>query len=210
MIPTDFAIVLGRQFGAGGRKLGHLLSERLGASYYDKEMLCRAAERYGFRPGIFDRADERRPSLLQSLLCFNFESAAGSYSTTAMGASELYQAQSHVIAELAKEGPCIFVGRTADYVLRDHKCLISVFLHADEDTRASSIIGRGDCSTEREAIEMARRNDRLRQDYYTYFTGRQWGVASNYDLSLNMGRITTETAADIIEQLLREYARKAK
>lgn len=210
MIPTNFAIVLGRQFGAGGRKLGHLLSERLGAAYYDKELLCKAAERYGFRPGIFDRADERRPSLLQSLLSFNFESAAGSYSTTAMGASELYQAQSRVIAELAKEGPCIFVGRTADYVLREHECLLSVFLHADESARARSIIARGDCATEREAIEMARRNDRLRQDYYSYFTGRQWGAASNYDLSLNMSRITTETAADIIERMLAENAEQRK
>lgn len=198
----NFVIVIGRQFGAGGRRLGRELSERLGVPYYDKELLNKASERFGFRPEIFDKADEKRPSLLQALLSFNYHSAAGSYATSAMGSGEIYQAQSNVIRQIAEEGSCIIVGRTADYVLRDHPRMLSVFLHAEMEDRVRAILSRGDCKTESEAREMANRHDRMRQEYYTYFTGRNWGHASNYDLTLNTSRLDTEGAINIITACL--------
>lgn len=194
----NFVIVIGREFGAGGRSLGIELSKRLGVPYYDKELLSKASERFGFRPEIFDKADEKRPSLFQALLSFNYHSASGSYATTAMGSSEIYQAQSSVIRQIAEEGSCIIVGRTADYVLRDHPRILSVFLHADMADRVKAILRRGDCSTESEAEEMANKYDRMRREYYNYFTGRPWGQASNYDLSLNTSRLSVEGAANLI------------
>lgn len=194
----NFVIVIGRQFGAGGRTLGLELSKRLGVPYYDKELLNKASERFGFRPEIFDKADEKRPSLLQALLSFNYHSAAGSYATSAMGSGEIYQAQSNVIRQIADEGSCIIVGRTADYVLRDHPRLLSVFLHADMADRVKAIRRRGDCKTDAEAEEMANKYDRMRQEYYTYFTGRNWGQASNYDLSLNTSKLDIEGAVNLI------------
>lgn len=199
----NFVIVIGRQYGAGGRKLGRDLARRLGAEYYDKELLSEAAERLGFRAEIFAMADEKPPSLLQSLLSFNYHSAAGSYSTTAMGSSELYRAQSYVIEQIAAEGPCVIVGRTADYVLREHPRLLSVFLHGDINDRAVRILERGEVKSAREAIELAKKRDHDRSNYYNYFTGRNWGSADNYDLCINTSRIHTDDIADIIASLLK-------
>lgn len=202
MKKSDFVVVIGRQFGAGGRTLGQLLAQKLGVPYYDKELLNEASTRFGFRPEIFDKADEKRPSLLQALMSFNYHSAAGSYSTSAMGSSELYQAQSHVIRQIAKEGSCVIVGRTADYVLRNHPRLLSVFLHADIEDRAKLILERGDCKSADEAKDLAGKRDKMREDYYRYFTGRDWGHASNYDLTLNTSRLEPQQAADLIAAYL--------
>lgn len=194
-------IVIGRSFGAGGRAIGKRLSAQLGISFYDTELLKEAAAEFGFAREVFARADERRPSMLRRLVTqvYGIQEA---YMSDALSPESLYQAQSSVIRAIAKREPCIIIGRSADYILRDFPGLLSVFVHAPIAFRARKIVERGDASDELEAIELAKQKDRSRQDYYNYFTGRQWGVASNYDLTLDSSLLNAELNAGFIASYL--------
>ena len=191
----DHIIVIGREFGAGGRKLGREIAHRLGIPYYDKELLSEAARRLGFKQEIFDLADERRPSILHALLNFNFNSPTAHFSTSSMNAEDLYALQSRVIRQIAAQGPCVIVGRTADYILREHPNLVSVFVHADPKIRAQRILERGDASSIDDAQALAIRMDKLRREYYNYFSGKKWGHSSSYHLSIDSSRHSAENLA---------------
>lgn len=194
----DHIIVIGREFGAGGRKLGREIAHRLGIPYYDKELLSEAARRLGFKQEIFDLADERRPSILHALLNFNFNSPTAHFSTSSMNAEDLYALQSRVIRQIAAQGPCVIVGRTADYILREHPNLVSVFVHADPKIRAQRIMERGDASSIDDAQALAIRMDKLRREYYNYFSGKKWGHSSSYHLSIDSSRHSAENLASNI------------
>ena len=120
-------IIIGRQFGAGGRELGELLAKKLGIPYYDRSLLKVAAQRLGFDEEIFDNADERKPSILRSMLSINYGAMAADYSISSLNREKIYMAQSDVIRQLAQEGPAVFVGRTADYITRDMPHRLSIF-----------------------------------------------------------------------------------
>lgn len=201
-------IVIGRSFGAGGRSIGKELASALGYTLYDKELLKEAAKEFGFSPQIFERADEKRPSMLKRLVT-QIYGVQESFITETLSSETLYQAQSRVIRALASRGPCIVIGRTADYILRDFPGLISVFVHAPVAYRALKIVERGDAPDEAEAIEMARQQDRRRQEYYNYFTGREWGVASNYDITLNSSLMPPAATADFLAHYVRERVKGA-
>ncbi len=196
-VPADTVIVIGRQFGSGGRKIGRLVADKLGIPYYDKELLSHAAKSLGFSPEIFAAADERRPSTLHTLLQSMY-GIADNFHATSISGERLYEQQSKVIREIAAKGPCVVVGRTADYVLRDHPGLVSVFLHAPEKWRAEKIVRRGDCMCCEDAIALAAKNDRNRENYYNYFTSGNWGRADNYHLTLDSSLLSEKNIADII------------
>ena len=190
-------ITIGRSFGAGGRAIGKCLSEMLGIPVYDNELLKEVAQQFGFSKEIFARADEKRPSVFRRFVSQAY-GVQEAYIADALSPENLYQAQSAVIRAIAKKSPCIFIGRTADYILRDFPGLLSVFLHAPLAFRAIKIVERGDARSEIEAIELANRRDKKRQEYYNYFTGRQWGVASNYDLTLDSSLHSPNQSAEFI------------
>lgn len=190
-------IVIGRQFGSGGRRIGRLVAERLGIPYYDKELLSHAAASLGFSPEIFAAADERRPSTLHTLLQSMY-GIADNFHATSISGERLYEQQSKVIRDICAKGPCVIVGRTADYVLRDHPGLVSIFLHAPAHWRADKIVSRGDCKSHEEALSMAIKNDRNRENYYNYFTAGNWGRADNYHLSINSSLLSESDVADLI------------
>ena len=193
-------IVVGRQFGSGGRLIGQALARRLGIPYYDKELMSEAARRLGFDEEIFRRTDER-PKWFHTLPGLGCGSA-DLYSSSVMSREGLYRAQSEAITQIAAEGACVIVGRTADYVLRDHPGMVSIFLHAPEEWRARRIVERGDCDNEPDAIHLARRRDSQRERYYNFFTGRHWGRCDNYHLSLDPSRLGTQGAVDLITAYL--------
>lgn len=192
MRAEDQVIVLGRQFGCGGREIGKALAERLAVQYYDKELLRSAARRSEFDEEIFSRTDECRPGLKGVLMGLWSSLADGQYSVSAMSREGLYRAQSAVISDVAHAGPCVIVGRTADYVLRDMPRMASIFLHAPIAFRAAKIVQRGDCDNADDAMELARRRDSMREQYYNYFTGRRWGYADNYHLCIDSSSMTTD------------------
>lgn len=198
--PNGHIIVIGRQFGSGGREIGRLLAKRLSVPYYDKELLSEAARRLGFRHELFEKADERCPSPLRAL--FDAGYGCPTYGLSGIGRERLYLAQSEIIRRIVAEGPCVIVGRTADYIARDDDRLASIFLHCDDSARARRIVARHDCADEEAAIEMAHKRDRHRESYYNYFTGRKWGQASNYHLTIDVSQLTVDAVVKLILQFL--------
>ncbi|MDE5663492.1 MAG: cytidylate kinase-like family protein [Muribaculaceae bacterium] len=194
-------VVVGRQFGSGGRRLGKRLAAELGLAYYDKEVLTEAAQRRGFSRDIFASHDEKRPSPLRSMISHAF-GVADSYQQSPMSCEAIYDAQSRVIKELAEEGGGVFVGRSADYILRDHPAMISIFLHAPAEHRAAALVKRGEVASLEKGIEMARHQDRKREEFYNYFTGRHWGRADNYHLSIDTSRLSDDAMLELIRTYL--------
>lgn len=202
----DTVIVIGRQFGSGGRRIGRLVAERLGVPYYDKELLSHAAKSLGFSPDVFAAADEKRPSAFHTLLQSMY-GIADNFHTTSISGERLYEQQSKVIREICSKGSCVIVGRTADYVMRDHPGLVSVFLHAPVKWRAEKIVRRGEAMCCENAIEQAQKHDRNRENYYNYYTSGHWGRADNYHLCLNSSLLSESRIADLIIEFARDKRR---
>lgn len=201
MKANEYVIVVGREFGSGGREVGRALAKRLDIPYYDKELLRRAASDSGIDVDIFSKADESKPSMLSALFGMGCSPADGMYSTSAMSREGLYKAQSAVIRKVT-EKPCVIVGRTADYVARDRRNMVSIFLHAPIEKRTARIVRRGDCTSDEQAARLAAKKDRMRESYYNFFTGRNWGRSSNYHLSIDASSMSVESIVDLIVDYL--------
>lgn len=198
---NPFIIVIGRQYGSGGRAIGKKIADRLAIPYFDKEILTEASRKSGIDSNVFSTADEKKPGILRSFLSSLYGSTI--YDTqSAMSPEKIYEAQSRVIKAIAENGPCVIVGRTADYILRDKKNLVSIFIHASEKHRARRLISRSEASETSRAISIALKKDKERSEFYGYFTGRKWGDAANYDLSVDSSAISQDDLVDIILQFL--------
>ena len=200
-VPKDLIIAIGREFGAGGRRVGRMLADHFGLAYYDKEMLSEAASRMGYDHGIFARYDEKRPSVMRSLISNAF-GVQDAYLQNPMSSESIYMAQSRVIRELAAGGGCVFVGRTADYILRESPHLVSIFLHAPLDFRAKVLLRRGEASDINKARETASKLDRKRRDFYNYYTDAEWGDAHTYHLTLNSSLLGAEGTFEVIKSYI--------
>ena len=144
----NYAIAIGRQFGCGGREVGQRVAQLLGISYFDKELLIEASKASGIQAEKFEAVDERTPKFFPSLWPLNLAMAGSTFmGDVTMSDDNIYKAQCQVMKELVDRNSCVIVGRTADYVLRDHCPVISVFLHAPIEDRVARIIARGDCDT---------------------------------------------------------------
>lgn len=199
----NLVIVIGRQFGSGGRTIGKKIAGRLGIEYYDSELLRKCAEAEGLSPDIFKEHDEKKPSVLKALLQGAY-GIADNFHVVPLSGERIYKVQAKVIKDLAMKGSCVIVGRNADFILRSHPRLLSVFLHAPLKHRAKKILERGEASDEAEAMELAQRHDRRRESYYNYFTGeKKWGQASNYHLSLDTSRLSDDQIVETIVSLLK-------
>ncbi len=200
-----FTITIGRQFGSGGRELAKKISERFGIPFYDKELLAEAARESGLDRGLFERADERFPSFVSGALSFNMGvSALPWYAPSSLADDSVYHILSDVMHSIADRGPCVFVGRSADYVLRDHPSpRIDIFVHADMADRVKRVMARGDETDEQKARACAEKADKLRAGYYNFFTDKRWGDSASYDLSVNSSKLSMDTIVDIIAGVLR-------
>lgn len=190
-------IVIGRQYGGGGRKAGKILSELLGIPYFDKEIIDKVSARYGYHPDIINMADEKKPSPFRSMLLGKY-GVTDIYAASPLSREALYAAQTEVIKQICREKSCVIVGRTADYIMRDHPGLTSVFIHAPIEWRANNLISRGEAQTQSEAISKLKKADNEREGYYNYFTGKRWGVADNYHLSIDSSLIDCDSIARLI------------
>ncbi len=198
-------ITIGRQFGSGGRELGRKLSHRLGYKYYDKELLREAARQAGVGEEFFERNDERFPSFLNGIFSFAFGlNSVNCYAgSTSISDDSLYRAQSDFIHSLAEKEPCIIVGRTADYVLRDHSKLVNIFVHAPAEKCAARIMAREEENlTEEKARAKANKINKLRANYYNFYTDKTWGAASSYDMSLDTSVMSMDQLVEVIVEYL--------
>lgn len=194
-------INIGRQLGSGGRSVGELLADRLKIPFYDKQLLNMAAVESGIAPELFERVDEVQSySLFTTLVGYlraPFAGYEGGNANNPLSNEALFKVQSDVIRRAAASGPCIFIGRCADYILRDRPCTLSLFLTADDDDRIARLCAAHGCTAD-EARTLMHRTDSRRAAYYNYFTDRTWGAAATYDLTLNTSRLGVEGTADFI------------
>ena len=198
----NFVIVIGREFGSGGRTIGKLIATRLGIDYYDTELLKKVAESQGVNPEIFKDHDEKKPSVLKVLLQGAY-GIADNFHTVPFSGVSMYNSQCKVIKDLCKKRSCVIVGRGADFILRDHPKMISVFLHSPLERRAERIVKRGEAASLEEACEIAKQHDKRRESYYNFYTGeKKWGVASNYHLSLDTSCLDNESVVEILLNLV--------
>ncbi len=211
-IKGKYVITIGRAFGAGGRELGRLLADKLGIEYYDKELLSHAASHAGMSKAIFEKNDERAPGLLSGLAPLSMGYNPLAWYTGPGGASgeTVYRAQGDFIRRVAEAGPCVIVGRTADYVLRDNPRTLNIFLHAPEDVCIDRIMRRGDCKDRDKARATLRKTNRLRAEFYNFYTDRSWGDATTYHLTIDSSAMPMEDTADFIIDYLRRFLNSNK
>lgn len=202
---SHYTITIGRQFGAGGRELAKKLSEAFGIPFYDKELLVEAARESGLDKGLFERSDERFPSFVSGALSFNMGvSALPWYAPSSLADDSVYHILSDTMHSIADRGPCIFVGRSADYVLRDHPSpRVDIFVHAAMADRVNRILARGDKADQQKARSFAEKADKLRANYYNFFTDKRWGDSASYDLSVNSSKLSMDTIVNLVADVLR-------
>lgn len=194
-------ITIGRSFGAGGREVGQALATALGYDYYDKQLLEDAARQAGLNTEIFHKNDERAPGFLSGLMPMSMGYSAHAWYTgpSAATGEGVYQAQCEFMRAVAAKGPCVIVGRTADYVLRDIPGLVSVFLHAPEDACIERIMRRAQPGTTPEqARTTLRRINKCRSEFYNFYTDRTWGDASSYDICIDSSKLSTDKIVQLI------------
>ena len=196
-------ITIAREYGSGGHDIGKKLAEELKIPFYDKELLERAAKDSGFCQEIFENYDEKPTnSFLYSLVMDTYSMG---YSTAAFAEMPLnhkiFLAQFNAIKDIAKEGPCVIVGRCADYALADFPNVVNVYLYADLQSRIARIARRHDV-TDAKAKDLIQKTDKSRASYYNYYTNKKWGEATGYDLCLN----TASLGIDGTIHMIREFA----
>ncbi len=208
-VQDNFVVTIGRQMGSGGRELGRLLAERLGVEFFDKKLLLEAATESGLIPELMERDDERGPGFLSGPMSSLSMGVMSHTLGVPVGHDAVYRAQSEVIQRLGREKSCVIVGRTADYVLRDHPRCINIFVSAPEDECVRRLLARGDRRTEAEARSMVRKINKLRASYYNFYTDRQWGHAATYDLTVNSAMLPMEELADLVASYVEKRLKKA-
>lgn len=200
---TNTIITIGRQFGSAGREIGYQIADYFGIKLYDKEMLSRAAKESGICEEIFETHDEKPTnSFLYSLVMdtYSMGYSGGSYSDMPIN-HKVFLAQFDAIKKIASEGPCILVGRCADYALEDNENLLSVFIHADLDARIRRIARIYDL-TDAKAKDMIMKTDKKRASYYNYYSNKKWGSAESYHMSLDSSVLGIDGTAEAIEKLV--------
>ncbi|MFI3323101.1 MAG: cytidylate kinase-like family protein [Rikenellaceae bacterium] len=200
-----FIINLGRELGSGGRVIGKLVAQKLGIEFYDKQLIKLAAMQSGISDEIFERADElsHRKGLSTLVGYLRNPFAGGEASAAGVLSSEaLFAIQSDVIRKIAERGSALFVGRCADYILRDYPLSINIFITAnptDRIARISELHSLDEASAKR----MIEQCDSSRAEYYNFYGSGQWGHASSYHLCVNSSLLGLEATADYIVDFIR-------
>lgn len=188
-------ITISREFGSGGRTVGREVAVKLGIPCYDHELIDKIAEESGFaREYIAERGEyASHGSWLASAL-----SDRDYYGHS--NQDELWKFQRKVILDLAQKGPCVIVGRCADYILKDKQDCLSVFIHSDLEKRAQRIVEQYGERPETPQKRL-KDKDKRRAAYYQFYTERKWGAVQNYDITLNSGSLGIEKCVEILESL---------
>ena len=196
-------ITIGRQFGSGGRYVGRLLAEKLGVPFYDKELLSEAAKTSGICEEILEEHDEKPTrSLLFSLVTgVQSHMSSGAFYMDMPLNHKIFLAQFDAIRRIAEEGPCVIVGRCADYVLRENPDAVSVFVKADMASKVDRAVKYYGIEADK-AEDRIRKADKQRASYYNYYATATWGDVDNYDLVVDTGVLGVEGAVELIAKFL--------
>ena len=195
-------INVGRQLGSGGHDIGRMLALDFQAKYYDRELLNLAAKESGLSEKIFEQNDEKK-GFFRGLLNFGTPHLGGGDDKPGLSQESLFQFQSDAIIKAANEGSCVFVGRCADYVLRDFPNTVNIFITASMKYRIAQIMNKKHMDKE-EARKFIESKESKRAAYYNYYTGKKWGAAESYDFCIDssiLGLVETE-------KIIAEFIRK--
>ena len=196
-------ITIGREYGSGGHEVGARLAERLGMKFYDKELIKIAADKMGCCEHFVENNNEKTPGLFARSMTF---SRGGTY-TQLSPEDNIYVCQSLAVRELAEEGNCVIVGRCADYILRERDDVVNIFVHASIDDRVSRKMMLSETEKSASAIkkEIAAQ-DKRREKYYNFYTGRRWGDSRNYHIAIDTSKIGVDGAVDVIVNYIEKYS----
>lgn len=200
---TNTIITIGREFGSAGREIGRKIAEDFEIKLYDKEMLARAAKESGICEEIFESHDEKPTnSFLYSLVMDTYSMGHSTAAFAEMPLNhKIFLAQFNAIKDIAKEGPCVIVGRCADYALADFPNVVNVYLYADMQSRIARIARRHDV-TDAKAKDLIQKTDKGRASYYNYYTNKKWGEATGYDLCLNTASLGIDGSIHMIREFV--------
>lgn len=210
MAKTNTIITIGREYGSAGREIGYKVAADLGIKLYDKEMLARAAKESGLCQELFETHDEKpTSSFLYSLVMdtYSLGYTSGSYTDMPIN-HKVFLAQFDAIKKIADEGPCILVGRCADYALEEYDNVLSLFIHAKMDAKIRRIARIYDL-TDTKAKDLIVKTDKKRAGYYNYYSNKKWGAAGSYHACLDSSLLGIEGTAEAIKMLvaLKEQAK---
>ncbi len=197
-------ITIGRQFGSGGRTIAKELAKRLGIKYYDKELITIAAKESGISPDIFKKVDEEAAnSLLYSMVIgmYGATSHVTNYGEISIN-DRIFRIQSEIIEKIADEGPCVIVGRCADYILREKENLLNVFIYSELEERIRRATDEYHINS-KNMREFILKSDKKRANYYNFYTGKKWGVISNYDVCLSSSTLGIDACVDVLEHVVK-------
>ncbi len=188
-------ITISREFGSGGRTIGKQLAEKLGVPCYDSEIIEKVAVESGFAEEyIKEKGEYTHPSLLMGLLNNR------TIYTGPTNEDKIWLIQCKVIKELAEKGPCVIVGRCADYILRGRDDVMRVFIFADFEARAKRIVEvYGEM--EDAPAKRLREKDKRRAAYYQHYPDMNWGASRNYDICLNSSFVGIDNCVDILKEI---------
>ena len=203
MADKKIIINVGRQLGSGGHDIGRMLALDFQAKYYDRELLNLAAKESGFSEKFFEQHDEKK-GFLKGL--FNIQTAHLSGQNvykSSFSQESLFQFQSDAIRKAAQEGSCVFVGRCADYVLRDFPNVVNIFITASMRHRIEQIMNKQHID-EAAARKFIEQKEATRAEYYNYYTGKKWGSAESYDLCIDSSILGLQQTELLIAQFIRK------
>ncbi|WP_294588830.1 cytidylate kinase-like family protein [uncultured Bacteroides sp.] len=201
---NKFVVNIGRQLGSGGREIGEKLAARLGIAFYDKELIGLASEESGLCREFFEKADEKASQgIIGGLfgMRFPFISEGAIPANNCLSNDALFKVQSDVIRRLAEEKSCLFVGRCADYILRENPRCVNVFVSASPEARIERLCKTHGISAE-EAENMMNKADKRRSEYYNYYSFKTWGAAATYHLCIDSSVLGIEKTIDFIEEFV--------
>ena len=200
-------ITIGRQYGSAGHSIGKILADDLGIKYYDKELLERAAKDSGLCQELFENHDEKPTnSFLYSLVMDSYSFGYGSTMMDMPLNQKVFLAQFDAIKKISQDGPCVIVGRCADYALADWNDCFSIFVHADLDWRINRIASKHG-KTPKEAKDMITKTDKSRASYYNYYTNKKWGAARSYNLCIDSSKLGIDYAIEAIIESIKIFDR---
>ena len=201
---TKNIVTISRQYGSGGRYIGELLAKELGVPCYDEKLIDMVAKESGFATEYIEEKGER----ITGSLLFNIASSL-TYATNVFSGKgtnlqdEIYFILNRIIKDLAEKGPCVIVGRCSDYILREREDCLNVFIHADQKSKIERAVKYFDIP-EKDAPAELKKRDKARGNHYRFYTDREWGHATNYDLCLNSGILGVEGCVKVIKDVLEQ------
>ncbi len=198
-------ITIGREVGSGGYEIGKQLAQKLNIAFYNDEIITIASQESGIDAEFFKKEDEKRSSIFSKFFG-NFASIESPISDSILDPHSLFNIQSNVIKNAAKESNAIFVGRCADYILRKEAKLISVFIYANDEFktkryRTYNQVEDIDQMSDDKVLALLKKADKNRKEYYEYFTCQEWGGTKSYNLCLDSSKLGIETCVNILEKL---------